>query len=132
MFIAYTTVDLLCSDDSGIIQPTSLVTYPRRYARGWFCRVCTAKRLIRKASRLSPSKSVEVPKAVLHVRDVERIDLKAIKVICSAGLRLRSLELPFDHLVITLGNITNFRGMTGMAKHACPFNTISPHFSPPQ
>ncbi len=64
-----------------------------------------------------------VPGVRLHVRDVEGVDLHARQVICSPGFRPRPLILPFDHLVLALGNVTDFRGLTGLAEHAMPFKT---------
>jgi len=64
-----------------------------------------------------------VPGAHLHMRDVESVNLEEREVICSPGFRPRHLVLPFDHLVIAMGNVTDFRGMTGLAEHAMPFKT---------
>lgn len=64
-----------------------------------------------------------IPGVRLHVRDVESVDLVNRRVICSPGFRPRPLILPFDHLVIALGNVTDFRGQTGLAEHAMPFKT---------
>ncbi len=64
-----------------------------------------------------------VPGAQLHMRDVESVDLERREVICSPGFQPRHLVLPFDHLVVALGNVTDFRGMTGLAEHAMPLKT---------
>lgn len=64
-----------------------------------------------------------VPGLHLHVRDVESVDLGRREVVCSPGFRPRPLILPFDHLVVALGNVTDFRGLTGLAEHALPFKT---------
>lgn len=64
-----------------------------------------------------------VPQARLHMRDVESINLGEKHVVCSPGFRPRHLVLPYDHLVIALGNVTDFRGLTGLAEHAMPFKT---------
>lgn len=64
-----------------------------------------------------------IPRARLHMRDIEGVNLAEQHVICSPGFRPRPLILPFDHLVIALGNVTDFRGLTGLAEHAMPFKT---------
>jgi NADH dehydrogenase len=35
------------------------------------------------------------------------------------------LQLPYDHLVIALGNVTNFHGMPGIIENAMPFRTLA-------
>lgn len=65
-----------------------------------------------------------VPRASLHMRDVEAVDVANQTVTCSPGFKPRSLVLPYDHLVVAMGNVTDFRGMTGLAEHAKPFKTL--------
>jgi len=64
------------------------------------------------------------PRTQLYVRDVESIDLTRRVVVLSPGIRPISLELPYDHLVIAAGTMTNFSGMSGLAEHAMPFRTL--------
>jgi NADH dehydrogenase len=59
------------------------------------------------------------------MREVEDIDLKNKVVTASAGFRPRLLKLPYDYLVIALGNITNYYGMPGMMENAMPFRTLA-------
>jgi len=54
------------------------------------------------------------PRSNLIMREVENIDLKGQIVTVSPGFRPRQLQLKYDHLVIALGNITNFQGMPGL------------------
>jgi len=75
------------------------------------------------ADTVSPIRRI-VPKAMLHMREVESVDLAAQTVTCSPGFRPKSLVLPYDHLVVAMGNVTDFRGMTGLAEHAMPFKTL--------
>ncbi|HUZ18423.1 MAG TPA: FAD-dependent oxidoreductase [Spirochaetia bacterium] len=75
------------------------------------------------ADTVSPIRRV-VPRAVLHMREVESVDLAHNRVTCSPGYRPKSLILEYDHLVISLGSVTDFRGMTGMAEHARPVKTL--------
>jgi NADH:ubiquinone reductase (H+-translocating) len=61
----------------------------------------------------------------LYVRDVEAIDLAARRVTLSPGFQPRPLALPYDHLVLALGNVTDFRGMPGLHEHALPFKNVA-------
>src|SRR6201981_1448697 len=65
------------------------------------------------------------PRTNLIRREGEDIDLKRQIVTISPGFRPRQLELKYDHLVIALGNITNFHGMPGMIENAMPFRTLA-------
>jgi NADH:ubiquinone reductase (H+-translocating) len=75
------------------------------------------------ADTISPIRRL-VPGVQLHVRDVESVDLGTRTVTCSPGFRPRPLVLPFDHLVVAVGNVTDFRGLTGLPEHALPFKTL--------
>jgi len=76
------------------------------------------------ADTISPIRQI-VPGATLHLREVESVDTVNQRVICAAGFQPRLLELEYDHLVIALGNVCDFRGMTGLAEHAMPFKRLS-------
>ena len=65
------------------------------------------------------------PRTNLVMREVEAIDLDKQTVTISPGFRPRRLQLKYDHLVIALGNITNFHGMPGMIENAMPFRTLA-------
>ena len=65
------------------------------------------------------------PRTNLIMREVEDIDLKRQIVTISPGFRPRQLELKYDYLVITLGNVTNFHGMPGLIENAMPFRTLA-------
>jgi NADH:ubiquinone reductase (H+-translocating) len=65
------------------------------------------------------------PRTNLIMREVEDIDLKNQIVTISPGFRPRQFQLKYDHLVIALGNITNFHGMPGMMENAIPFRTLA-------
>jgi NADH dehydrogenase len=65
-----------------------------------------------------------MPGAKLYIRDVESVDLAAKTVTCAPGFRPRPLVLPYDHLVLALGSVTDFRGMRGLAEHAFAFKTL--------
>lgn len=65
------------------------------------------------------------PRTKVIMREVEDIDLDNQIVTISPGFRPRQLQLKYDHLVIALGNITNFHGMPGMMENAMPFRTLA-------
>ena len=54
----------------------------------------------------------------LHMREVERVDLERRVVVANPGFRSQPHEIPYDHLVLALGNVTDFRGMRGLKEHA--------------
>lgn len=61
----------------------------------------------------------------IFVREIEGVDLDRQVVVLGAGLTPRLQELPFDHLVLALGNVTDFRGIPGFPEHALPFKTLA-------
>ena len=64
------------------------------------------------------------PRTTLYTREVSSIELDARTVTLAPGASLRPVVLPFDHLVVALGNVTAFGGMPGLLEHAMPFKTI--------
>jgi NADH dehydrogenase len=66
-----------------------------------------------------------VPRTRLYVRDVERIDRGAKTVTLSPGFGDRPTVLSYDHLVVGLGNVTDFRQVPGLHDHALPFKYLA-------
>jgi NADH dehydrogenase len=66
-----------------------------------------------------------LPKTELHVREVEAVDFAAKTVTTSAGFHPHPHVLPYDHLVLALGTVTDFRGLRGLPEHAFPFKNLS-------
>ena len=66
-----------------------------------------------------------LPRTELHVREVEAIDLAARTVTTSTGFHPHPHVLAYDHLVLALGTVTDFRGLRGLPEHAFPFKTLS-------
>jgi len=66
-----------------------------------------------------------LPRTEIHVRDVESIDLERKAVMTAPGFRPHSHAIAFDHLVIALGNVTDFRGLRGVPEHALPFKNLA-------
>ena len=65
------------------------------------------------------------PKTRLFVRDIESIDLEKKTISLSPQFSHKPYELSYDHLVFALGNVTDFRGMTGIHEHALPFKNLA-------
>src|SRR5215470_17620367 len=61
----------------------------------------------------------------IHVRDVESIDLGARTVTLAPGFHPSAHVLRYDHLVVALGTVTDFRGLRGLAEHAFPFKNLA-------
>jgi NADH dehydrogenase len=59
------------------------------------------------------------------VRDVESIDLENKTVTTSPGFRPHAHVIPYDHLVLALGNVTDFQGLRGLPEHALPFKNLA-------
>jgi NADH dehydrogenase len=57
--------------------------------------------------------------------DVQAIDLSAKQVVVSHGLdQAHSHDLPYDHLVIALGSITNFYNLPGLQERALTMKSL--------
>lgn len=61
----------------------------------------------------------------LHVREVQQIDTVARTVTCSPGFHPHPHVIAYDELVVALGNVTDFRGMSGLPEHAFPFKNLT-------
>jgi NADH dehydrogenase len=61
---------------------------------------------------------------VFFAGEVEEIDLPGRRVVVSHADGGHRHELPFDHLVIALGSVTNFFGLPGLAEHALTMKTL--------
>jgi NADH dehydrogenase len=66
-----------------------------------------------------------LPSTELFVREIEGVDIDRRVVRLGAGLTPQTYELAFDHLVVALGNVTDFRGIPGLREHALPFKTLA-------
>ena len=65
-----------------------------------------------------------LPRTDLHVREVETIDIETRTVVCSPGFRAQPHVIPYDHLVLAMGSVTDFRGLRGLPEHAFPFKNL--------
>lgn len=64
------------------------------------------------------------PRTRLYVREIESVDLLAKTVTLAPGIGPRPTVLEFDHLIIALGNVTDFRKAPGLHDHAFPFKNL--------
>ncbi len=65
-----------------------------------------------------------LPRTDLHVRDIESIDTSNQTITTTPGFRQQPNVIRYDHLVIALGNVTDFRGLRGLPEHAIPFKNL--------
>jgi NADH:ubiquinone reductase (H+-translocating) len=73
---------------------------------------------------VSPIRRI-VPRTELHVREVEAIDIANRTITTSTGFHPHPHVLGWDHLVLALGTVTDFRGMRGLPEHAFPFKNLA-------
>jgi NADH dehydrogenase len=55
---------------------------------------------------------------------VEGVDLGSREVEVSHGAEHHHHTLPYDHLVVALGSVTNFHGLAGLAEHAVTMKSL--------
>jgi NADH dehydrogenase len=63
-------------------------------------------------------------KVNFHEGEVERIDLQSRTVSVSHGFERHAHDLPYDHLVLALGSVTNFYGLPGLEERALTMKTL--------
>lgn len=66
-----------------------------------------------------------LPRTKLYIREVEQVDLEQQTVTLTPGFRPRPLTLHFDHLVLALGTVTDFRDIPGLHEHALSFKHLA-------
>lgn len=77
---------------------------------GIFDTVSPLRRLLRKTN--------------IQVRTVEAVDLENRVVTTSPGVKPVAHRIPYDYLVLALGNVTDFRRIPGLTQHALPFKYL--------
>jgi NADH dehydrogenase len=65
-----------------------------------------------------------LPKTGFFDGDVEAIDVERQVVVVSHGTDAHTHELPYDHLIVALGSITNFFGLPGLAERALTMKSL--------
>lgn len=66
-----------------------------------------------------------LPKTRLFVRDIASINTEKKVVYLAPQFTHTEFELEYDHLVLALGNVTDFRGIPGLHEHAMPFKNLA-------
>lgn len=66
-----------------------------------------------------------IPRTRLFIRDVDAVDLEQRTVTLAPGFWPREHVLRYDHLVLALGSVTDFRGIPGLHEHALPFKNLA-------
>lgn len=61
----------------------------------------------------------------LYIREIDSVDCANKKVILSPQFSHKALEIEYDHLVVAVGNVTDFRQAVGLHEHALPFKNLS-------
>jgi NADH:ubiquinone reductase (H+-translocating) len=65
-----------------------------------------------------------LPRTDIHIREVESVDFERKIVTTSPGFKPHPHLIPFDHLVLAMGTVTDFRGLPGLPEHAMPFKNL--------
>lgn len=60
----------------------------------------------------------------LYIREVRSVDLEQKTVTLAPGFSPRPHVLHFDHLVLAMGTVTDFRGIPGLYEHALGFKNL--------
>lgn len=63
-------------------------------------------------------------RTTVFVGEVVGIDCQSRSVTVTHGTNAHEHRLPFDHLVVALGSITNFYGLPGLERHALTMKTL--------
>ncbi|GAB4187710.1 MAG: FAD-dependent oxidoreductase [Simkaniaceae bacterium] len=66
-----------------------------------------------------------LPKTKLYIREIESVDLQNKNVILAPKFSHKTTTIPYDHLVVSLGNVTDFRGISGLYEHALSFKNLA-------
>jgi NADH:ubiquinone reductase (H+-translocating) len=65
-----------------------------------------------------------LPRTELFIRDVELVDFEKRQVRLRPGFWPQARIVEYDHLVVALGTVTDFRGSPGLSEHALRFKTL--------
>ena len=66
-----------------------------------------------------------LPKTRLFIREIESIDTEKKQIILAPQFSHTPCILSYDYLVLALGNVTDFRGMSGIHEHALAFKNLA-------
>lgn len=65
------------------------------------------------------------PKTTLFTREVASIDVENKKVEIVPIYTHKNYPIEYDYLVLSMGNVTDFRGAPGLHEHALPFKNLA-------
>lgn len=66
-----------------------------------------------------------LPHTALYIREIDCIDLQKKTVCLAPQFSHKNFDLEYDHLVLALGNVTDFKGTSGLHEHALPFKNLA-------
>ena len=72
---------------------------------------------------VSPLRTL-LKRTAIFIGDIRSIDLEARRVRVAHGFEPHEHDLPYDHLVIALGSMTNFYGLPGLEQRALTMKTL--------
>lgn len=104
-----TEIVLLCRENYFVFQP--LLPEIVSGNIGLFDTVSPLRRLLKRTTIL--------------VREIDEVDLEKKTVTLAPGFRPRQTVLDYDHLVLALGTVTDFRSSPGLHEHALRFKNLA-------
>jgi len=66
-----------------------------------------------------------LPGTGIQVREIESVDLVKKTITTAPGFLPHPHVIEYDHLVLALGTVTDFRGLRGLPEHALPFKNLN-------
>lgn len=66
-----------------------------------------------------------LPRTKLFVRDIDCVDIEKQTVTLLPKYSHTPTVIHYDHIVFALGNVTDFRGISGLQEHALPFKNLA-------
>ncbi len=66
-----------------------------------------------------------LPKCKKIIREIEGIDLEKKEITLSPKFTHTAEIITYDHLVLALGSVTDFKGSVGLHEHAFPFKNLA-------
>ena len=72
---------------------------------------------------VSPLRTL-LKRTTIFIGDIQSIDLEARRVRVAHGFEPHEHDLPYDHLVVALGSMTNFYGLPGLEQRALTMKTL--------
>ncbi len=67
----------------------------------------------------------QLRKTRIYIREIEKIDLERREVVLAPQFTHATTAISYDHLIIALGNVTDFRENPGLHEHALSFKNLA-------